>query len=295
MAATFEKQAIEFATQAEKKLKSFSLFNKRGKYEEAAEIYIKCANSWKRAKNWKEASDAFQKAGECHLIIDSKYDAATVYVKASHCCKKLNANEEAIKLLSNAVDLFSDENRFSMSAKYQKEIGELYEAMNELPKSIEALETAAEFFDGEGSSSAAHSCLLKVAHSAALIENYVKATEIFEKVATESVNNDLLKWSVKDYLFKAGICSLCMSDLVATKRALDKYCSISAEFSTTREYGLLKELVEAVEKFDADAFATASQEFHNIVKLDPWKTKLLVRVKDKIGKNDGEEDSDQLV
>jgi len=229
------------------------------------------------------------------LQIDAKYDAATVFVKASHCYKKLNSTEDSIKFLSSAVELFSDEGRFSMAAKYQKEIGELYESGNNLQKSIESLETAAEFFEGEGSTSQAHSCLLKVAHSAALIENYSKASDIFEKVATESVDNDLLKWSVKSYLVKAGVCSLCMGDLVATKRALEKYCHISAEFNTTREYTLLQGLVEAMEKFDTDAFATASQDYNSIIKLDPWMTKLLLRVKDKIGKGDGDDDSEQLV
>jgi len=175
-----------------------------------------------------------------------------------------------------------------MAAKYQKEIAEMYEASGDLEKSIQAFEAAAEFFEGEGSTSSGNSCLLKVAHSAALIENYTKAAEIFEKVAAESVNVDLLKFSVKEYLLKSGICQLCTGDVVACKRALDKYINLSAEFATTREYEFLSNLVTAIENYDSSAFATASQEYNSIVKLDPWKTKLLVKIKESISDDNGE-------
>lgn len=201
--------------------------------------------------------------------------------------------EESIKLLSQAVELYSDEGRFSMAAKYQKEIAELYESAGDLEKSILAFESAADHFEGEGSVTSGHTCLLKVAHSCAVMENYAKAAEIFERVSSECVDNDLLKWSVKEYLLKAGICQLCTGDIVACKRALDKYCSLSAEFGTTREFELLSSLVTAVENYDPSAFATASSEYNNFFKLDPWKTDLLVKVKATI--EDGNDDDSSSI
>lgn len=49
---------------------------------------------------------------------------------------------------------------------------------------------------------------LKVADLAALKADYYKAIENFEKVAKSSLNNHLMKWSVKDYFLKAGMCHL---------------------------------------------------------------------------------------
>jgi hypothetical protein len=49
---------------------------------------------------------------------------------------------------------------------------------------------------------------LKVADLAALKGDYYKAIENFERVARSSVNNHLMKWSVKDYFLKAGMCHL---------------------------------------------------------------------------------------
>jgi alpha-soluble NSF attachment protein len=55
----------------------------------------------------------------------------------------------------------------------------------------------------------ASACLLKVAHYAALVEQYDRAIEVYERVATKSLDNQLTKWSVREYLLKAGICLLC--------------------------------------------------------------------------------------
>ena len=59
---------------------------------------------------------------------------------------------------------------------------------------------------------------LKVAHLAAELEEFDKAIEIFERVASASIDNNLTKWSCREYLFKAGLCILaihvCLFDCV---------------------------------------------------------------------------------
>ena len=54
----------------------------------------------------------------------------------------------------------------------------------------------------------ANKLYLKVADLAALEADYYKAIQQYEKVARSSINNNLMKWSVKEYLLKAGICHL---------------------------------------------------------------------------------------
>jgi hypothetical protein len=57
--------------------------------------------------------------------------------------------------------------------------------------------------------SSSNQMLLKVAQFAAQTEKYDKAIEIYETVAKKSIDNSLLKWSVKEYFLKAGLCHLC--------------------------------------------------------------------------------------
>ena len=58
------------------------------------------------------------------------------------------------------------------------------------------------------SGSLANKLYLKVADLAALDADYYKAIQHYEKVAKASLNNNLMKWSVKEYYLKAGICHL---------------------------------------------------------------------------------------
>lgn len=63
------------------------------------------------------------------------------------------------------------------------------------------------------------------------IFRYPKAIEIFEEIARQSMNNNLLKYSVKGILLNAGICQLCRGDVVAITNSLERY-QVSFLFSS---------------------------------------------------------------
>jgi alpha-soluble NSF attachment protein len=52
---------------------------------------------------------------------------------------------------------------------------------------------------------------------------YQKSIDIYEEIARQSLNNNLLKYGVKGHLLNAGICQLCKGDVVAINNALEKY------------------------------------------------------------------------
>lgn len=60
----------------------------------------------------------------------------------------------------------------------------------------------------EGPTSLANKLFLKVADLAAIEEDYYRAIGHYERVAKASLNSNLMRWSVKDYFLKAGICHL---------------------------------------------------------------------------------------
>lgn len=136
--------------------------------------------------------------------------------------------------------------------------------------------------------SLANKLWLKVADVAALEGDYYKAIENYEKVAAQSINNNLMRYSVKDYFLKAGICHLATGDSVATSRALEKYRDMDPQFATQREHMLLVDLSEAIEAKSQEQFTDKLFQFDQINKLDKWKTTLLVRIKDTIEEADDE-------
>ncbi|CAI0549638.1 unnamed protein product [Linum tenue] len=257
-------RADEFEKKAEKKLSGWGIFG--SKFEDAADLFDKAANSYKLAKSWDKAGATYVKLANCHLKLDSKHEAAQAYVDAAHCYKKTSTSE-AISCLVQAVEMFCDIGRISMAARYNKEIAELYESEANIEKSIEFYEKAADFFQGEEVTTSANQCKQKVAQFAAQLEQYPKAIEIYEEIARHSLSNNLLKYGVKGHLLNAGICHLCKGDVVAITNALEKYQDLDPTFSGTREYRLLADLASAIDEEDITKFTDVVKEFDSMTQL----------------------------
>ncbi|XP_044472901.1 alpha-soluble NSF attachment protein 2-like isoform X2 [Mangifera indica] len=253
-------KAQEFEKKAEKKIKSWSLFGSR--YDDAAELYAKSANHFKLAKSWDRAGSLYVILSDCHLKSDNKHEAAIACVDAANCYKK-TSNKGAISCLDRAVSIFLDIGRFSIAARYCKD--------------IEA-------------TTSANQCKLKVAQFSAQQEQYQKAIEIYEKIARQSLNINLLKYGVRGHLLNAGLCQLCRGDVVAITNALERYENLDLTFSRTREYKFLADLATTIEEEDVTKFTHVVREFDSITRLDPWKTTLLWRVKEALKAKELEED-----
>jgi len=273
-----EREAHELMQKADKKATQSGFFS-GPKRDEAAELYVKAANNFKMAKLWKEAGDAYLKAAHMQILLNERDEAGMTYQNAAKCFKKSHP-EEAINALKQAVEILTDAGRFHQAANQMKEIAQLYEAdLNDLTQSMKAYGTAADWYLGEESTSLANGCLLKVATFAAQLEQYDKAIQVFEQVGAQSLDNHLMRFSVKEYFFKAGLCHLCTGDSVGVQRALERYCDLDPTFGSTREYSLLKNITEAVDNGDMEAYTAHVASYDQISKLDPWKTTLLLRVK----------------
>lgn len=78
-----------------------------------------------------------------------------------------------------------------------------------------------------------------------------------------------------------------IQDSVTAKRDLDRHDSLDPGFSMTRESKFLRALIEAVESGDGQAFATACREYDQVMKLDNWKTTILLKIKKTIDEEPG--------
>ncbi|KAK1408711.1 hypothetical protein QVD17_40712 [Tagetes erecta] len=277
----------DFEKQAEKKLKGWGIFG--SKHEDAADLYEKAANFYKLGKSWDQAGAVYVKLAECFLKVDSKHEAANAFADAGHCYKKTNS-AECISRLEQALELFMEIGRLGMSARYCKEIAELYEQEQNLEKAMTYYDKAVDLYQGEEVNSSANQCRLKIAQYAAELEQYQKAIEIYEDIANQALNNNLLKYGVRGHLLNAGICQLCKGDVVAITNALEKYQDMDPTFTNTREYRLLADLAASLDEEDVEKFTDAIKEFDSMTKLDAWKTTLLLRVKEVLKAKEMEED-----
>ena len=194
---------------------------------------------------------------------------------------------DAARVLSSAISHYTSKGNFRRAATHQQNLAEVYEMeLGDQKKALEAYDTAAGWFESDNAEALANKLFLKVGDLAALEGDFPRAIDKFESVAKSSLNNNLMRWSVKDYFLKAGICHLAAGDQIATKRALDQYRELDNSFSQTRENMLLADLVGAIEEGDQDAFAEKLYQFDQLSKLDKWKTSLLLKVKNSIEKEE---------
>ncbi|MBZ3888276.1 Beta-soluble NSF attachment protein [Sciurus carolinensis] len=302
-----EREAVQLMAEAEKRVKashSFlrGLFGGNTRIEEACEMYTRAANMFKMAKNWSAAGNAFCQAAKLHMQLQSKHDSATSFVDAGNAYKKADP-QEAINCLNAAIDIYTDMGRFTIAAKHHITIAEIYETeLVDIEKAIAHYEQSADYYKGEESNRqvflkyymdfiiSANKCLLKVAAYAAQLEQYQKAIEIYEQVGANTMDNPLLKYSAKDYFFKAALCHFIVDELNA-KLALEKYEEMFPAFTDSRECKLLKKLLEAHEEQNSEAYTEAVKEFDSISRLDQWLTTMLLRIKKSI-QGDGEGDGD---
>jgi len=286
-----EQKALALVQEAEKKLNSSKtflggLFGGQSKQDEALECYGRAGNLFKMAKKWSQAGNTFVTIAQHHAKLGNKHDAATNYVDAANCYKKSDP-KEAVNSLVKAVDIYTDMGRFTIAAKHHQTIAEIYESdIADLDKAMTHYEQAADYFKGEESNSSANKCMLKVAQYAAQLENYDRGIEIYEQVAASALESSLLKYSAKEYFFRAALCHLCVDSLNA-QHAVQRYEEQYPAFSDSREAKLVKALVKHLEDEDVDAFTEEVKSFDQVSRLDQWYTTILLRIKKQIP-DDGE-------
>ncbi|KAJ3037461.1 hypothetical protein HDV00_001702 [Rhizophlyctis rosea] len=267
--------------EAEKKAKYKGWFG-TNKLEEAVDLYSKAANAFKLAKMWKEAGDAFVAQADILNRMNERDEACTAYLNASKAYKKASPHD-AVRCLQSAVDILVERGRFSAAAQNQKQLAEIYEnEIADFAQAMNAYQLAADWYQGEDSNAQASACLLKVGIFAAQLEQFEKAIEKFEQVATASADNQLTRFSLREYFLKAGLCHLCTGDHIRARQALERYQHMDVTFAETRECKFLKALLDALDAGDAQAFTDAVADWDRLSKLDSWKTTLLLKVKKSI-------------
>ncbi|KAK3387695.1 soluble NSF attachment protein [Podospora didyma] len=280
---------------AEKTLQSasggFSFFGggREDKYTTAAELFVQAGNAYKLEKLNKEAGKCFERAADVHKNkLNEPDDAANLMVDAFKVYRK-ESPEDAVRCVELAINNYTAKGNFRRAASHKENQGEVLEVdIGDRKRALECYDLAAQWYEGDNATALANKLWLKVADIAALEGDYYRAIENYEKVADMSLNNHLMKYSVKEYFLKAGLCIMATKDIVSTRRNLQRYAEKDPSFAGQREYQLLSDLTEAFDAGNQEAFTDKLFAYDQMSRLDKWKTEILVRIKDQIGEADNE-------
>ena len=78
---------------------------------------------------------------------------------------------------------------------------------------------------------------------------------------------------------------------------ISKYKDIDLQFDGSREAMLLDQILVAFQELSVEKFATALAEFDRVIRLDAWKTKILLEAKrrlESMAVGGGDDDDDDL-
>uniref|UniRef100_A0A8C2RM63 NSF attachment protein alpha n=1 Tax=Capra hircus TaxID=9925 RepID=A0A8C2RM63_CAPHI len=193
-------------------------------------------------------------------------EACEIYARAANMFKMAKNWSEAINCLMRAIEIYTDMGRFTIAAKHHISIAEIYET------ELVDIEKAR---DGQEGASPGNACSLLVPGSDPALW---LPTALCLQVGTNAMDSPLLKYSAKDYFFKAALCHFCI-DMLNAKLAVQKYEELFPAFSDSRECKLMKKLLEAHEEQNVDSYTEAVKEYDSISRLDQWLTTMLLRIK----------------
>jgi alpha-soluble NSF attachment protein len=237
-----------------------------------------------------------------------KHEAATFYVKAAECYKKVNP-AEAQHYMKNAISMYCEIGRFSTAGKLHSEMAEMCEDDGNVADAVDHYLKAQEFFDGEGMTLQAIECMKKVctcrfplctvmfvviltttcfpflvAQIAMALaddpEGYDSAVSMFEVIAERSLNNNHAQFHARSNYMNAGLVHLLSTaDPDSLREKMFDYKALDVTFYSTREYRFLEYLARSFDNLSLDDFADLLYNYDSVCTLTSWQISVLKRVK----------------
>jgi len=283
-------KADKFLEAADKKSQKFDWFgiSKQQNQEDSAEMYGKAAAQYKIIKEYGKAGMCYSKSAQCNMAAQNDIEAKASWREAGKCYRHVDF-EKAIDAYKNAIQLQLDADRFSQAARLQEEIGDMMAEDDHLDEAIAAYELSADYYEAENDIGNKNKRLLKVAHMCGKAKKWAKAIKIFESTAKASADNNLLRWKVKEYIFKAMLLNLCLfaeDDMSGKKKVSwpsagmavnERYCDISDIYAGSRECKLVVEIVECLPT-EVQQFKDAIAAYDRICKLEAWCFELVYAI-----------------
>lgn len=284
-------RAEEYLREAESKYSgssSFFSFFKGGKtqlMEEAAELFVRAGNSFKARSDYLNSAKAFWRAYQVYneLGIEFNTYAAEQALNAGNMYSKVEGHaKQASECVSQAAIIYREDGNPTFAAKALKQNSENFKNDGAIDSAIDALLEAAKIYEDENSAISASTHYSEAAILLSDQKRYSDAARYFEKAAELRCKDRLTQMSAFEFFTKAVIMHMCNDDAVNASRRIDHFVSMAPSWEQTREYTLVKTLVELIlnpkPTFETD-FSNACAEYDHIRRLEKWYVDNLYAIK----------------
>lgn len=291
-------EATRCADLALKVLKRFRVDNAPGmKYIEAREYYDRAARAFAAAGKPEYCADAFDKCADMSARLSRGATLEAVYFHV-RCGELLEENDptEACEHYADACDGCCDLGEWGTAAELRYRIAHLTEYADDAvgqDERVLALRGAADMYgaaaqrlNDETKHCRRRECTLEAARIEALeLERYDKAADVFEKVATECLQDNLLQANATRLFFKSALCSLVAGENDLVRGKLEIFGDRFLEFGASPERQFLLDVnacIQREELGDYDGFCDACYNFNTVRELDVWDLKMLKVLDDRM-------------
>lgn len=231
-----ESKAVYLIAEANNKIKRGYWFEPKDlNREDAVELYSQAANIYRKLGKWKDAGDNYIKAAQFE---DDESFAINYYINAAEVYVKYD-NFLAIANYNIAIDNYNKLGLNNQSARCQEKIALIYENIGDYTSALNVYLEIIKYVNN-------YRHQIKTAELYRKLQDYKNAAEVYINLINH-LPNCVRKFQENKYLFLAGICLLCVGDLVAVDRFLQT-------MSPSQEQIMLKDLVIAVENIDLVRF-----------------------------------------
>eukprot|EP00892_Ulva_mutabilis_P011949 jgi/Ulvmu1/9126/UM005_0222.1 len=269
--------------EAEKKLKGgFLGFSKDP--DAAVDCFKRACNNYKVAGLYDLAAKAQMRVAEVAEKQGEHYDVAAACMEASKLYIKGDDHKSATACLQRAKKLYIQSGKVTQAARACKELANNIKDGDKAAQEM-AMKTfleAAKLYDSDSQYTDMYKMKLEAAMLQALMRQYKSAADLFESVATEYVNNNLLKYSAKEHFMNAALCWMAEGDITTAMKKREAFQIQDTQFCGSRQDSLLGNCLEAMLASKPDDFATAIAEWESMTKLESFRVKLLLAAKDTI-------------
>ena len=279
-------------------LKRFRVDNAPGmKYVEAREYYDRAARAYAAAGKPEFCADAYDKCADmsARLSRGATLEAVYFHVRCGELCEE-NDPTEACEQYADACDGCCDLGEWATAADLRYKIAHLTEFSDDkegVEDKVLALRGAADMYgaaaqrlNDETKHVRRRQCALEAAELEALnLKRYGKAAEVFERIATEVIQDNLSQANATRLFFKSALCSLVAGEHDLMRGKIDIFADRYLEFGASPERQFLLDVntCKTTQPLsDYDGFCDAAYNFNTVRELDVWDLKMLKVINDEM-------------
>eukprot|EP01025_Chloroclados_australasicus_P040894 TRINITY_DN4300_c0_g1_i1.p1 TRINITY_DN4300_c0_g1~~TRINITY_DN4300_c0_g1_i1.p1 ORF type:complete len:333 (+),score=61.24 TRINITY_DN4300_c0_g1_i1:100-999(+) len=273
---------------AEKKLKG-NMFGFGKDPDGAIDDFKRACNNFKVASEYNAAARCQMRIAEIAEKQGEYYEVASACMEAAKLHIRAGGVDAAVKSLQKAKYLYIQNGKVTQAARACKELANAVKDGGEDEK-ILAMRTfteAAQLYDSESQYTEKHKMHLEAATLKCELGQYLEAAQLFESVANDYVNNNLLKYSARDHYMNAILCYMAVNDTSTAANKREEFVVNDVTFEDSRQNKLVSNCLGAMLAGKDEDFATAVSEYDSITKLDKFRVELLLAAKRHISTNVG--------